>query len=156
MNIYFDTCALNRLTDDQTQPRIRTEAQAVERILDLVTVGEVRWISSPFLRAEMQRNPNAARREVSLALLAFASEFVEPTESTYQRAASLANDGYGPFDALHLALAVQSHADFLLTVDDRFIARTARSPIGVPPSVANPVDWINRRAQWPLPPQSTR
>ena len=42
MKIYLDTCALNRLTDDQTQPRILAEAKALERILDMVSSGKVR------------------------------------------------------------------------------------------------------------------
>ncbi len=155
MKIYLDTCALNRLTDDQNQPRIRDEAKAVERILDLVTADEVRWISSPVLRAELQRNPNIAKREVSIALLAFASEFVEPTESTYRRASLLASEGYGSFDALHLALAEHANADSLLTVDDRLVRR-ARTRVNLLPAVLNPLDWLDRRAQWLLPPQSTR
>ena len=156
MKIYLDTCALNRLTDDQSQPRIRAEAQAVERILDLVTAGEIHWIASSAMRAELQRNPNAAKREVSIALLAFASEFAEPGNSTYQRALSLATEGYGPFDALHLALAEDAHADSLLTVDDRLIVRAARTRANRLPSVLNPLDWLQRRSTWHLPPRSTR
>lgn len=33
MRIYLDACCLNRLTDDQTQRRVRQEAEAVEQIL---------------------------------------------------------------------------------------------------------------------------
>jgi hypothetical protein len=33
MRIYLDACALNRLSDDQTQPRVRAEAEGVERAL---------------------------------------------------------------------------------------------------------------------------
>ena len=32
MKIYFDACSLNRLTDDQTQLRIRQEAEASETV----------------------------------------------------------------------------------------------------------------------------
>ncbi len=156
MKIYLDTCALNRLTDDQSQPRIHVETQAVERILDLVTAGEVYWIASSIMRVELQRNPNHAKREVSLALLAFASEFIEPHESIFQRATSLAAEGYGPFDALHLALAEEAHADSLLTVDDRLIGRATRTRENLLPSVLNPLDWLQRRATWHLPPRSTR
>jgi hypothetical protein len=44
---------LNRLTDDQNQPRIREEAGAVERILKLVRDGIVQWISSDALADEI-------------------------------------------------------------------------------------------------------
>jgi hypothetical protein len=32
VKIYFDACSLSRLTDDQMEPRIREEAEAVERV----------------------------------------------------------------------------------------------------------------------------
>lgn len=156
MRIYLDACALNRLTDDQRQERILTEAQAVEQILDMVTVGKVSWIASSLLRAELERNPSDAKRAVSLALLSFASECAEPSEATIRRASVLAAEGFGASDALHLALAEQARADCLLTTDDRFLARAARTRANVLPSVLNPVDWWNRRSQWLLQPESTR
>jgi predicted nucleic acid-binding protein len=156
VRIYLDACAINRLTDDQRQERILTEAQAVEHILNLVTAGQVRWIASTALHAELERNPDEAKRAVSLALLAFASEFIGPNETTVQRASALAARGLGSFDALHLALAEQAAAECLLTTDDRFLARAARAHANLLPSVLNPVDWWNRRSQWLLQPESTR
>ena len=41
VRVYLDACCLNRLTDDQSQARIRDEAAAVENILRLVRDGEV-------------------------------------------------------------------------------------------------------------------
>jgi predicted nucleic acid-binding protein len=156
VRIYFDACTLNRLTDDQRQPRILAEAEAVEQVLDLVTAGKGFWIASSALRAELERNPNEAKRAVSLVLLTFASEFIEPNEATFQRASALAAEGFGSFDALHLALAEQAQADCLLTTDDRFLALAARAHANLLPSVLNPVDWWNRRSQWLLQPESTR
>jgi hypothetical protein len=83
VRIYLDACAINRLTDDQAQARILTEAGAVEQVLDLISTGRGRWIASSALRSELERNPNEAKRAVSLALLDFASEFVEPNEATF-------------------------------------------------------------------------
>ena len=37
VRIYLDACCLNRLTDDQNQPRIAAEAEAVEQLLLLAT-----------------------------------------------------------------------------------------------------------------------
>jgi predicted nucleic acid-binding protein len=156
VRIYLDACAISRLTDDQTQERILLEAQAVEQILDLVTAAKVRWIASSALRAELERNPDEAKRAVSLALLPFASESAESNEFTFRRASILAAQGFGSFDAIHLALAEQAQVDYLLTTDDRFLARAARTHANVLPSVMNPVDWWNRRSQWHLQPESTR
>ena len=68
MRIYLDACCLNRLTDDQNQPRIREEAGAVERILKLVRDGIVQWISSDALADEIDRNPDPERKSGNLAL----------------------------------------------------------------------------------------
>jgi predicted nucleic acid-binding protein len=104
----------------------------------------------------LERNPDEAKRAVSLALLAFASEFIGPNEATFQRASALAAQGFGSFDAIHLALAEQAQVDCLLTTDDRFLACAARTHANLLPSVMNPVDWWNRRSQWHLQPESTR
>ena len=37
--VYFDTCALNRPFDDQSQARIRLEAEAVEHLIGAVDEG---------------------------------------------------------------------------------------------------------------------
>ena len=57
--IYLDACALNRLTDDQSQPRTRSEAEAVEKVLYLVWKGEAEWMASIVLEAEIRRIPTA-------------------------------------------------------------------------------------------------
>lgn len=52
-------CLLSQsLTDDQSQHRIREEAEAVELILRRKHSGEVQWISSEALIDEINRNPN--------------------------------------------------------------------------------------------------
>jgi hypothetical protein len=42
MKIYLDACCVNRLTDEQSQARIRQEAEAIERILGIVREGKYR------------------------------------------------------------------------------------------------------------------
>lgn len=149
-SLYLDSCALSRLTDDQSQERIRLEAEAIERILTLVRSGEVHWFSSPFLQAELSRNPDPQKREEMLGLLAVASARATPTRSTTHRASELRAQGFGEFDALHLALAEECGADYLLTVDDRFLARAARQAQSGSLPVDNPLDWTRRRYPWLL------
>ena len=69
MRVYLDACCLARLTDDQSQPRIRREAEAVERVLFLVRHGSVVLISSEALRDEIGRNPSDERRLEGEALV---------------------------------------------------------------------------------------
>ena len=68
VKIYLDACALNRLTDDQSQSRIHAEAEAVERVLPLVRKDEAEWKTSIVLEAESRRNPNGEGRNDALAL----------------------------------------------------------------------------------------
>ena len=70
MRIYLDACCLNRLTDDQSQSRIREEAGAVERVLKLVRDGIIQWIASDALADEIDKNPNLERKIGNAALLA--------------------------------------------------------------------------------------
>ncbi len=57
MRIYLDACCLSRLTDDQTQSRIRQEAQAVERTLQLVEESVATWMASQVLFEEVAGKP---------------------------------------------------------------------------------------------------
>jgi predicted nucleic acid-binding protein len=141
LRIYLDACAINRLTDDQNQMRIRLETDAMEVVFSHVQAGRVSWIASSILRAELRRNPIAQRREDALAMLAYATEVRVPNSLVADRARALNALGYGEFDALHLAMAENSQVDLLLTTDDRFL-RMARRGLGQPSiRVANPLDY---------------
>ena len=62
MRVYLDACSLSRLTDDQSQARIREEAEAVEQVLVGVRRGTVELLSSEALDDEVRRNPSLERR----------------------------------------------------------------------------------------------
>jgi predicted nucleic acid-binding protein len=141
MQIYLDACCLNRLTDDQTQLRIRQEAEAVELILSRVRQGTIQWISSEALIDEIDRNPDVERRLENTALLALASESIEVEGSIASRAADLQVAGYGAYDALHLACAEAARVDVLLTTDDGFIRGASRSDGEPVVAVLNPLFW---------------
>ena len=141
VKVYFDACCLSRLTDDQAQPRIREEAEAIERILTQVRLGLVNLISSEALEDEARRNPSMERRLEVEALLSLAAHTVEVDDEVTQRARDLGAAGYGLFDALHLAAAELAGADVLLSTDDRLIKLAARG-VGTPRiPVRNPVSW---------------
>ncbi len=99
MKLYLDACCLNRLTDDQAQPRIRQEAEAIELILRRMRDGELQWISSEALVDEFDRNPHVERRLENVALLDLASETLKVDDPIADRAADLQVAGYGAYDA---------------------------------------------------------
>ncbi len=141
MRIYLDACCLNRLTDDQSQTRIRDEAEAVEGILRLVQAGRATWVSSRVLDIEIGRNPDLERRHDVLTLLEFANEVVVPQAKDAIRAESLAQLGFGEFDALHLACAELGAVDVFLTTDDGLVRRARRHAETLHVRVENPVSW---------------
>lgn len=142
MRIYLDACCLNRLTDDQTQNRIRQEAAAIERIIRCIVQQSIQWVSSEALIDEIERNSIAERRLSNRALLAVASQTIAVDSAISNRAAGLHAIGYGAYDALHLACAEAGGVDVLLTTDDRFIRKASRRD-GYPlVAVANPVSWV--------------
>jgi predicted nucleic acid-binding protein len=137
---------LNRLTDDQSQARVRDEAEAVEGILRLVREGQATWISSTALEIEISRNPDAERRLDVATLLAFSSEIVVPQLRSAERAAFLQKPGFGAFDALHLASAEQGQADVFLTTDDDLLRRAGRYSDELRIRIRNPVSWYREVA----------
>jgi hypothetical protein len=148
VKVYLDACAINRLSDDQTQLRIRAEAEAVQEVLSFILKGQIQWSASRFLEAEILRNPNLIKRSDALELLSHAGPLPQPTDQVVQRGNFLAKLGYGVFDALHLAQSEEMQVDALLTTDDRFIKKAGRG-VGNPAiQVVNPVDWIKEVHEW--------
>ena len=137
---------MNRLTDDQSQARVRNEADAVEGILRLVREGQATWVSSTALEIEISRNPDVDRRHDVAALLAFSNEVVVPLPRSAERAAFLQKLGFDTFDALHLASAEQGRADVFLTTDDGLLRRAARHSNELRIRVQNPVSWYQEVA----------
>jgi hypothetical protein len=86
MRIYLDACCINRLTDDQSQARIREEAVAVEHILRLVRANVIQWLSSVVLKGEVVKNPDWERRGEAEVLLSLATETLAIDSSIVERA----------------------------------------------------------------------
>lgn len=144
--VYLDTCCLNRPSDDQRQPRVHLESEAVLTILAAVEAGrDAEWLASAILRTEVGRNPDPERRQRAEGLLYAATYWVALEPRDIVRGAALERlAGFARFDALHVAAAERGRADVLLTTDDRFVRRAARhaGAIGVP--VENPLAWLGR------------
>jgi predicted nucleic acid-binding protein len=141
MRIYFDVCALGRLTDDQSQQRIQDEARAVEAALRLVRLGIHEWVASDALREEILMNPHSDRRRDALDLYTRATYVQALTSEVFAAALSFRSFGVAPMDALHLASANAADCGALLTTDDRFIRACSRIPNLPSGFVRNPIDF---------------
>ena len=123
MRIYFDSCCLQRPLDDQTQPRIRVESEAVLALLNVVQYGGIVLLNSEALDYEMRRIPDKMRRNEVIAVLALAEERLELTEATVALAESLEKKGIDPMDAVHLAFASVAKADYFTSCDDKLLKK---------------------------------
>ncbi len=130
MRIYLDVCCLQRPFDDQTQPRIRVESEAVLAVLAEVEAGSATLLTSDALEYEIQRIPDEHRRREALAMLTLAKERLTLTDASEALALSLEQAGVTAMDALHTALASEASADFFATTDDRLL-RKLRSTSGL-------------------------
>jgi predicted nucleic acid-binding protein len=140
MKIYLDACCLNRPFDDQSQERIRFEADAVRLILHLCHRQVHRWASSEVIELELSRGADEIRRTAVMDLLRHADERLMLDSEAVKVAAAFVRSGLPAMDALHLAVAARGGCDVLLTTDDRFLKSAKRS--GSTIRVDNPAAWV--------------
>ena len=140
MRVYLDLCALKRLFDERRQDRVRLEAEAVALILERVDRGELEFCTSDALEEENLLNPDPVRRARAADLLARCRRRIGITSKITETAARLQDLGFGGYDAMHLACAIQAGVDALVTTDDRLVRLAARHAAVVSIRVVNPVD----------------
>ena len=130
MRVYLDNCCLQRPLDNQTLPRIRVETEAVLAVLAAVQAKELSLLSSEALQYEVSRIVDETRRTEVLSVLSLASEYLQVTEAVEVLALTFEQQGIGPMDSVHLALASTAKADFFCTCDDNLF-RKAQSIVGL-------------------------
>jgi predicted nucleic acid-binding protein len=140
--IYLDACCLNRPFDDQTQPRIYLEAQAVMTILSQCQSGAWKLVNSSALIAELNQTPDLERLENVKKLLAIAKIKVISSTFIEDRTAQLQNLGFSSYDAAHIASAEKSQADVFLTTDDRLLKKFQKNSQLISVKINNPVQWL--------------
>ena len=138
VKVYLDTSVYNRPFDDQTQPKIFLESQAVAIILQMVETKIVDLVSSSVLEYENSRNPYPIKQEAMNRYLQIAGSRQEVNEAIRQRAEQLEHNGLKADDALHIACAEAVSSDYFITCDKRLINRCS----GLTLKVLNPVDFV--------------
>ncbi|WP_437228974.1 hypothetical protein SH661x_001190 [Planctomicrobium sp. SH661] len=94
-------------------------------LLTSVQSGELTLLGSEALEYEIGRIPDDQRRAGVLSILGLADERLEVSSQVEALAVSLEQKGISPMDALQLALASDSAADYFGTCDDRLLQRVA-------------------------------
>ena len=125
MRIYLDNCCFNRPYDDQSNLRIRLEAEAKMKIQEDIRNRIFELIWSYILDYENGKNPFRERRDQISKWKMYAVEDVGENDDLLQLAGMLGKEGIKKMDALHIACAVQAGADYFLTTDDGILTKAA-------------------------------
>jgi len=133
MIIYLDTSALNRIFDDQTQPRIFLEASSMLLVFGLIEKKIISLVSSEVLVYENSRNPYAERRIFVASVLQKARVIQTLSDTLTTRALEIEAQGIKGLDALHLACAEKLKTRYFVTCDDRILRKYAGSVAAINP-----------------------
>ncbi len=135
MNVYLDTSALNRIFDDQSQPRIFLEASAMLVVFGLIEKRIISIVSSEVLVYENSRNPFAERQVFVTSVLKKARVIQVLNDSLAKRALEIETLGVKGLDALHLACAERLQVGYFVTCDDKIIRKYTGKVIAINPVV---------------------
>lgn len=125
MLAYFDICALKRPFDDQTQPRLRLEAEAVLELLG-APADRISFVHAAAHDLENAQNPLRWRAARVATWLDSVPRSAPKADELTQRVQELIALGFRNFDALHVASAEAAGADVFATTDDRLLALGTR------------------------------
>lgn len=145
--IYLDACCLNRPFDDQTQPRIALETQAILTILSQCESGLWKLITSAAIDEELDQTPDLERLKNVKTILALAKIKVISSQIIEGRATELQKLGFSGYDATHIASAERSQADIFLTTDNRLIKKAQKNTQLIYVEIDNPVQWLIKSTQ---------
>jgi PIN domain-containing protein len=151
VKIYLDVSCLNRPFDDQTQVRIRLEAEAVLPILERLDDGAWEQASSDMAGIEADAMPDGDHRARVRLRLPEEKSILKLTPPVWARAAELELLGFKPADAVHGMAAEHSGADVLLSCDNRLCRLSKRCAHQLRVRVAHAVDWLKEVGNAPNP-----
>jgi predicted nucleic acid-binding protein len=146
MRLYLDVSCLNRPFDDQSQERVRLEAEAVRLIVGRFDVGEWEQISSEMAEIEVAAIRDVELRRNVTRLLPDRESSLKLNQPVFERSLELQSLGLQTADALHVAAAESGRVDALLTCDDRLLKWSVRHRRNIKIEVANPITWLAHHA----------
>ncbi|MES0489948.1 MAG: PIN domain protein [Leptospirales bacterium] len=139
MKVYLDNCCFNRPFDDQKQLRIRLETQAKLAIQEMIKSEELQLAWSFMMDYENSQNTNKARQYEINKWANLAVEYNIGNENVLALAQEFQEIGIKKKDSLHLACAVESKCEYLITTDDGILKK---AKVIKEINIINPVDFI--------------
>ena len=141
--VYLDYNCFQRGFDDPQQTRIQMEALACQEIFSRAERAEVKLIWSFMHEDETLLCPFPLRRVEALRLATLCAVRVAPAVGIAQLAkAYQQKTQVGAKDALHLACAMASQAEYFLTCDDKLLRQAKRLKLKL--TALNPIDYVRK------------
>jgi len=133
MLIYLDNCCYNRPYDEQNQPRVALETQAKLYIQRLITEKKLNLAVSYVSNFENNENPKIDRRNSIKNFFANASVYIDNKNASCVEvlAKKIMAMNIRAKDALHIACAVISKCDVLITTDDGILKHYKKDDIKI-------------------------
>lgn len=142
VKIYLDTCCLNRPFDDQTQDKIRLEAESIILILYHLESFDWEWISSDVIDYEIRQTPDLQKRFRVNLISRYAHKVISLEKEIIERAKKIELYGFQAYDALHIACAEYGNCQVFLTTDEKLLKLSSRFSRELSLKVFNPLDWL--------------
>lgn len=125
MKVYLDNCMFNRPFDNQVNLRIRLETESKLHVQERIKLGDLKLVWSYILDFENSQNPFAERKQTIAKWQKLSTYDIEETPELLINARFFVAAGIKAKDALHVACAIEGHADYFLSTDDKLLKRLA-------------------------------
>ena len=126
MRVYLDNCCFNRPFDDQTQVRIKLEAEAKLKIQEEIRLGNFEVVWSYILDYENSKNPYEERRVQIQGWKKYSIQDVQENSTIIKLAKQINRNGLKKMDSLHIACAIESKCVYFITTDDKVLNKSEK------------------------------
>ena len=140
MRIYLDICCFNRPFDDQSDLIVRLQTEAKLYVQEMIREGALDLVWSAIMDIENSANPDLNRKVAVADWQQLGVVDVIVRDSVEKLAETLFLLGVKPMDALHVACAIEAHAEYFLTTDKALLRKMAKHDSI---RVVDPVDFIH-------------
>jgi hypothetical protein len=137
MKIYLDHCTYNRPFDDQNNIKNQLETSAKLHIQDQIRQGKYDLVWSYMSDFENNNNPNIENKKSIQEWENISKYKCKSSENILMRGSKFMEKGIRANDALHIACAIESQCEYLITTD---AGLTNKEIEGI--KIINPIDFV--------------
>ncbi len=123
MRIYMDNCCFNRPFDDQSQLKVKLEAESKIYIQENILLKKLELVWSYILDYENTANPFDERRNSIQIWKNHATDDIVENDKIINKAETIQLKGIKSKDALHIACAIFSKSDYFITTEDSILKK---------------------------------